>query len=31
MVMGLLVARKNPFLKRSNTLLETTPFDEQLD
>lgn len=30
MVMAALVAWKNPFLKRSNTLLETAPFDEQL-
>lgn len=30
MVMAALVAWKNPFLKRSNTLLETAPFDEQV-
>ena len=29
-VMAELVAWKNPFLKRSNTLVETAPFDEQL-
>jgi hypothetical protein len=29
-VMAALVVWKNPFLKRSNPLLETAPFDEQL-